>query len=57
MTGNLERQVSRLEEEASPCRQGIVWRERGQTAHQAIAARFSGGMTAGVEPMVVGWME
>ena len=54
---SLDRRVSRLEVQASAGAAIYVWREPGQTAEEAIAAKYPGVLPRGSRLMVIGWME
>jgi hypothetical protein len=57
MASPLDRRLRQLEEVASPSRlPTLIWREIGQTAEQAIAARFPDGIPTNVLPVVLSWL-
>jgi hypothetical protein len=57
MSGNLERRLGGLEttEEGRECRQVVIWRNFGQTAGEAKAARFPHGLSNHVDPVIMCW--
>jgi hypothetical protein len=57
MTGGLARRIEKLEQSAAGSERAYVWRDAGQTADEAVTARFPEGMPAGVDVTVISWME
>ena len=57
MASQLERRVAALESVTADRSAAYMWRNIGQTAEQAIAAEFPGGVPPGVAVTVIGWLE
>ena len=57
MSNNLERRLARLETRTASRAQVFIWRNVGQSADEAFAARFPRGVPDNVEPVILGWAE
>jgi hypothetical protein len=57
MGGDLGRRIAKLEQETLVTLRAYAWRDPGQTADEAVAARYPEGVPPGVDVSMIGWLE
>ena len=57
MSNNPERRLARLETQTAPRKRVCIWQDLGQSAKDAIAARFPHNVPDNVELIILSWAE